>query len=331
MQRKYKTRFKLLKTQVKQQVFLNAALFDEIGLMEQQFLHLKSQRRYLLKRLFKHLPMTESQVLQSTRALNALESSHPGKIPHSFLSAVQPGNEISPIKKKSQQQSSAQASPSSKKGSAKNGENPKPKRKKPGTAKKKVQSLHMNDSNVPMFPITLGTLTIYDLGEILPQKSGFHSERYIWPVGYCSTRLYPSMIDPDRRIQYFCYIKDGGNEPLFEIIAEDEPDKPVTASTATACHCFILKRLNKARGKETTNTGSGPEFFGFSHSTIQYLIQCLPGANKCEKYIPSSFEFSSVTPTTASLNVIREDNLPDMTNYDRTILELPNVKSKMKE
>ena len=85
------------------------------------------------------------------------------------------------------------------------------------------------------------------------------------------------------------------NEFQFEIIAEDEPDRPIIASTATACHCIVLKRLNKARGKETTNTGSGPEFFGFSHSTIQYLIQCLPGAEKCEKYVRSSFDFTAVT------------------------------------
>ena len=81
----------------------------------------------------------------------------------------------------------------------------------------------------------------------------------------------------------------------FEIIAEDEPDQPISASTATACHCIVLKRLNKARGKETTNTGSGPEFFGFSHPTIQYLIQCLPGADQCEKYVRSAFEFAPIT------------------------------------
>ena len=34
--------------------------------------------------------MTELQVLESTKALNALETSHPGQIPHSILSSVQP-------------------------------------------------------------------------------------------------------------------------------------------------------------------------------------------------------------------------------------------------
>lgn len=55
-----------------------------------------------MKKLFKHLPMTESQVLQSTRALNAVESSHPGRIPQTMFSPVQPGGDkqVLNIKKK---------------------------------------------------------------------------------------------------------------------------------------------------------------------------------------------------------------------------------------
>lgn len=28
---------------------------------------------------------------------------------------------------------------------------------------------------------------------------------------------------------------------------EDDPDNPINASSATACHCVVLKALNKAR------------------------------------------------------------------------------------
>ncbi|CAH3171183.1 unnamed protein product, partial [Porites evermanni] len=71
---------------------------------------------------------------------------------------------------------------------------------------------------------------------------------------------------------------------------EDDPDHPIIASSATACHCVVLKAVNKARGRDASNTGSGPEFFGFSHPTIQYLIQSLPGARKCTKYQWVKFE-----------------------------------------
>ena len=42
------------------------------------------------EKLFQYLPMTEAQCLQSTRALNAVESSFPGKIPQTMLSFVRP-------------------------------------------------------------------------------------------------------------------------------------------------------------------------------------------------------------------------------------------------
>ena len=49
-------------------------------------------------------------------------------------------------------------------------------------------------------------------------------------------------------------------------------------------------RFSSNRGRDASNTGSGPEFFGFSHPTIQYLIQSLPGARKCTKYQWVKFE-----------------------------------------
>lgn len=51
--------------------------------------------------------MTEAQCLQSTQALNAVESSFPGKIPQTILSPVQPVTNKDPVvsKKKPVQQS----------------------------------------------------------------------------------------------------------------------------------------------------------------------------------------------------------------------------------
>ena len=43
-----------------------------------------------MKKLLQYLPMTEAQYLQSTQALNAVESSFPGKIPQTMLSLVRP-------------------------------------------------------------------------------------------------------------------------------------------------------------------------------------------------------------------------------------------------
>lgn len=56
------------------------------------------------------------------------------------------------------------------------------------------------------------------------------------------------------------------------------------------CLCFTCDIFSPGRGRDASNTGSGPEFFGFSHPTIQYLIQSLPGARKCTKYQWVKFE-----------------------------------------
>ena len=54
------------------------------------------------------------------------------------------------------------------------------------------------------------------------------------------------------------------------------------------------------RERAATNTGSGPEFFGFSHPTIQNLIQHLPGAEKCSKYQWVDYDAPRVVKGSAS-------------------------------
>jgi hypothetical protein len=62
--------------------------------------------------------------------------------------------------------------------------------------------------------------------------------------------------------------------------------------------------LLNLRGKEATNTGSGPEFFGFSHPTIQYLLQSLPNARKCAKYQWVKFELPKSKTSGEACSVI---------------------------
>ncbi|XP_032236864.1 uncharacterized protein LOC5511631 isoform X2 [Nematostella vectensis] len=208
---------------------------------------------------------------------------------HEKTKTAKPSKAKKPKKSESPQRSPANTGIESASGSGETGT--KPKRKKPGTAiKRKVQPIPVDAKGKPIFPIVLGGLTVHSLGEIIWDRPGFHSERYIWPVGYCSSRTYPSIKDPDKKCIYTCKILDGGFGPQFEMCPEDDMEHPIMASSATACHCVVLKTLNKARGRDASNTGSGPEFFGFSHPTIQYLIQNLPGARKCSKYQWVKFE-----------------------------------------
>lgn len=38
-------------------------------------------------------------------------------------------------------------------------------------------------------------------------------DKYIFPIGYCSARLYVSMVDPTRKVYYRSRIVDGGSAP----------------------------------------------------------------------------------------------------------------------
>ena len=67
-----------------------------------------------------------------------------------------------------------------------------------------------------------------------------------------------------------------------------------------ASHCY--------RGRVATNTGSGPDFFGYGNPTIMNLIQGLPNADQCAKYRRVQFEQSNrmakgsaAMPTTPSI------------------------------
>ena len=53
------------------------------------------------------------------------------------------------------------------------------------------------------------------------------------------------------------------------------------------------------RDRQATNSGSGPEFFGYSNPTILNLLQKLPNAGRCLKYKFIKFD-SSMKPAAKS-------------------------------
>lgn len=158
---------------------------------------------------------------------------------------------------------------------------------------RRIQAIPLTKDGTPVFPIVIGTLKVLDLGKIVYDRPAFHSDRYLLPAGYTSVRIYPSIQTPSQKCEYTCRITDAGEAPLFEMVAEDDPDNPVRASSSSQCHAQVLKAINKARGKIATNTGSGPDFFGYGNPTIMNLIQKLPNAEKCTKYKRVSFEASN--------------------------------------
>ncbi|XP_028402042.1 transforming growth factor beta regulator 1-like isoform X2 [Dendronephthya gigantea] len=338
---KYKKKYQRLKKLVKRLIFENAAIADEIVQTDAKFQRAKVERKFLLKQLLEYhsmprepLPPPMQTFIPPPPPEILVHPSPEIQLPPTIQQSAKPKaikvriKKVAPPAKSKKEtevtvaatkgtihveetkSNEASTSPQDAKGDPP----VKPKRKKPGTAiKRKVQPIPVDAKGKPVFPIVLGGLTVHSLGDIVWDRPGFHSERYIWPVGFCSSRYYPSMKTPDMKCIYTCKILDGGYGPTFVMSPEDDSENSIEASSATACHCVVLKAINKARGKEATNTGSGPEFFGFSHPTIQYLLQSLPNARKCAKYQWVKFELPKGKTSESSMDESSPNTMRNLT------------------
>ncbi|XP_072283346.1 transforming growth factor beta regulator 1 [Pyxicephalus adspersus] len=284
---KYRLKCLRLRRLAKTMVFENAALCDEIARVESKFVKAKEERRFLLKRLLQFQALSEDDrptPHSSSLSLSfEMPSMSEGNLDVSLPSVADNG-----LGKKL------------KKDKREKGKENKSEVMKKLTKKKKVtdvaprrwvQPILLDPCGRPVFPIGLDDLTVYSLGEIISDRSEFHDRNAIYPVGFCSTRVYVSMRNPEQKCLYTCQIKDGWSRPQFEIVPEDDPQNMICGSSATECHNALLKSIGAARGQRVSAPeNTGPYFFGFSHPTIQNLIQSCPGARKCSSYEWVKFE-----------------------------------------
>ncbi|KAJ2824466.1 hypothetical protein IWW50_003321 [Coemansia erecta] len=152
-----------------------------------------------------------------------------------------------------------------------------------------VQPVPRDSSGNYEMPVQVGILVVLNLGKVIWDRDAFHNERYIWPVGYTVQREYYSMVDPHRDVIYTCWVSEGKDSPLFHIEAEDMPDAPIMAPTATGAWTTVLRKVNQIRRREHSNSASGPDYFGFSHPTIAKMIQDLHGVARCRTYVMQNF------------------------------------------
>lgn len=139
----------------------------------------------------------------------------------------------------------------------------------------------------PILPISIkGVISIESLGRINPAPA-FHSEKYIWPVGFRSKREYASSLTPDGRTRYICEILENADAtaPLFRVTAEDNPELVCEASSPSQAWKLVLERVNQVKTDANKRASvSGPEYFGYGHIKIAELIAKLPGAEACARY-----------------------------------------------
>ncbi|XP_017557462.1 transforming growth factor beta regulator 1 isoform X1 [Pygocentrus nattereri] len=321
---KYRLKYLRLRKAARTMIFENAALCDEVAHLEEKFVRSKEERRFLLKTLLQYQSLTEGEMLSTPS-----NTSHPT----STFTSCATGAAIVPAG-----QSQGPGAPGSDDAFLKK---PKKERKERGRengreevtkkmskkrkvsesgTRKLVQPIPLDSSGRPVFPIILGGLTVYSLGEIITDRAHFHDENAIYPVGFCSTRVFASMKNPEQQCLYTCQIKDGGQGPQFEIVPEDDPMNAIAASSAQSCHTELLKAITAKRGLPLTNiVPSGADFFGFSHPTIQNLIQSCPGARKCSNYIWVRFEVCRPSEGQAAHTVSEEDATVNFEAFQRLL------------
>lgn len=164
-----------------------------------------------------------------------------------------------------------------------------------GTSKpKRVHPIPRDKDGNFVLPVQVGIFTILNLGTVDYRRPSFHTHRYIYPIGFKIQRYYKSTVHQDAQACYTVEILDGDQGPRFEITADDRPNEPFTSETSSGVWSQIIKLSNQIRQLKITNSGSGPEFTGFSHPTIAWMIQCLPNVDRCKDYRWQEFEVMSL-------------------------------------
>ncbi|KYM91224.1 Transforming growth factor beta regulator 1 [Atta colombica] len=263
---KYKKKYRKLKRIVKNTVFENAALCDQVAHMQENLMLVKEERLFLLRKLCQQQGEMESNSTSLARSQTSNANS-PSLNP-----------ECTTPKKTIKKRASTDGSESKNKTKRYN-----------KTARRLVQLIPLDVHGRPLFPIALGDLTIYSLGDVVSDRIAYHTEELIFPVGYCSTRVYANLRDPRTKSLYTCKILDGGPKPRFEIVSDNDLDQPLVGSSPDECHLKLLAAISPVL---CTIVPKGADFFGISHPTIQNLIQSSPGTRKLAMYKQQRFEVS---------------------------------------
>ncbi|XP_033122808.1 general transcriptional corepressor CYC8-like [Anneissia japonica] len=286
---RYSKRFRKLRKVAKSMIFENAALCDEICRTEEKIIRVMEERKLLLKRVLKQQALRQANALHAGQSINtSVKNASPG--PSSDISSRSQDSaskKDGKIKNKSKNKHKKDRDKSKDRKHMKDKKTEsRSKTKKSNPSRKLVQPITLDASGRPVFPIVLGDLTVHSLGDVIIDRPGFHSDKYIYPVGYCSSRTFVSVKDPDVMCLYTCKILDGVTGPRFEIVSDDKPGVTFEANSASLAHAALLKAVNNACGREVVSEskGSGPAFFGFSKPTIQNLIQSSPGPRKYTNY-----------------------------------------------
>nr|XP_022337414.1 transforming growth factor beta regulator 1-like isoform X1 [Crassostrea virginica] len=288
----YYKRWKRLKKVMKDLMFINASVCDEVVHVEEKIAKVKEERRYLLRKLLHYESLKDGFPMSGKGSPGDSNSK-------SMTMVVESCPEPVIIKSKSKKKAAGgadkkkpAATPTVTKEMIET-IHTKPKKSKSQVIKKVVPPLQLDPMGRPIFPLVIGDLTLHSLGEIVTDRPSFHNALCIFPEGFCTTRYFASTVFPDKKCLYTCKISSSIQGPLFEIDADDDEDLVISSHSIGDCHNQLITMINRSRGMDILEqTGRGADFFGLTHPVIQNLIQSSPGAKRCTNYKWVKFEIS---------------------------------------
>ncbi|EAY04378.1 F/Y-rich N-terminus family protein [Trichomonas vaginalis G3] len=132
------------------------------------------------------------------------------------------------------------------------------------------------------FPLKLSRQTmLVSLGEINPL---YHTQRYIYPIGFKSKRVWKSASKPRTQVIWTSEILEINGKLTFRVSADDE--KIYIGETPTHPWIKICRDACKANGlNELMMSVSGVEMFLLGNTTVLNLIEQMENVDKCTNYV----------------------------------------------
>jgi len=143
--------------------------------------------------------------------------------------------------------------------------------------------------------------TILSNGAVLPDVPGYHTEKFVYPVGYKGLRTFPSMRKPaevgdfEFEIRYGGIFPQGG--PMF-CVRQFGYGEEIQGITPDEVWGKVVQNLREA-GYQWKKGVNGHALFGLSSKIVMSQIEMLPGIIDCAFYkrSPESGALEGVLPS----------------------------------
>jgi histone-lysine N-methyltransferase MLL3 len=126
------------------------------------------------------------------------------------------------------------------------------------------------------------------------QLHTFHSQEFIYPIGYKVMRYYWSITDVNKRCPYICSIGEVNGKPEFRVSTKvmekgEELEKNFVDSSAKAVWTHVLLLVEKLRKenklvKVFPRHITGEDLFGLTEPNIIKVLESLPGIESLSDY-----------------------------------------------